>query len=198
MDLLGLFKSLLSKDTFYIAVFALTVGLSSGYFNWTDVPWLLIFLYTFIGVSLIRWLFYKIKDWVARYNRSRKEKTAEKQRFKERENLIDRHLIGMSIEAKYAALKVIEEIKPMKDNHLEFVIRNPYEYQQVCGRSDYYNNPYKIDVPLGCFFIIEVNRQREYCTVIFNEKFYNYLKDNAESINIEMNEKYPPATYRYI
>lgn len=191
MDFSWLLKSLCSKDEFYIFLVSLTVALSCEYFNISDIPWLLMLLYSFLILSFIRfvWTYCNAKHKKAQAKAQKVRKIAEEQA--EYSRLIEIHFIGMDVKHKMEALEVIDELPTLPNFPYTFISKEPFKY----GITHYYesfNNPFNVSVNGSYIQLVTTTKQQDYCTITFNNaQFFNLIKENAERIREDFMKKYP-------
>lgn len=98
-------KGFLTKRQFYYALVAATIAYSLVYFNVIYMSWLLLSLYIFLGINAVIILYRKLAS-VFLYINSKIKGCKAKKLQRER---IDIAFVGMGVEYKNEALKIIKE-----------------------------------------------------------------------------------------
>jgi hypothetical protein len=194
MDISWLLKSLCTKDEFYIFLISLTAAWSCDYFKIVEIPWLLMLLYVFLCLSLLRF-FWKYGQARIKKASAKAKERKEKQEEKEREQgeyaaLIDTHIIGMDIMHKFDALIAISKFPSVPNRPYEIMVKNS-NFCSLINYTDSFNNPFFIYENGGYIPLLIVKKQNDYCTLKFNAQFYNLIKSHSVEIVNEFRKKYP-------
>jgi len=183
--ILELIKGKVSKQEIYIALIAITIAWSLTYFNVVQVPCLLLFLYIFLSVCTLLLLYRVCRKILYRIEAKIKENKRTQRINKD----IGMAFIGMGIEYKMDALKIIKYAKPASNDIYTYIVTPEcQEHLMFCYEGF---NPFQFQKYHYIRSFITWHRQNDYAIAKFERHFYTLIKEHAKEIEEEFANKFP-------